>query len=298
MGISGVYPPIATPFDVQGNLDREALRANVEKWNETGLAGYVVAGSNGESVLLEAEEVLAIVRVVRDAALPDQHVIAGTGRQSTAATIRLTEKAAEAGAEVALVMTPSFYAKQMTPPALIHHYEMLADASPVPILIYNVPKFTHLNISPETVARLASHEGIIGIKDSAGDIGQIIDLVRLCPSDFNIMVGNGPAFFSALQAGARGGILALANVAPRECVSIWELVNAGRNEEARDIHYRLMPVGRAVTSGYGIPGLKGCLDLLGYRGGTPRSPLLPADGATRERLREILLAAGLLAPAT
>jgi 4-hydroxy-2-oxoglutarate aldolase len=294
MDISGVYPPIATPFDAEGDLDRDGLRANVKKWNETGLAGYVVAGSNGESVLLETEEVLEAVRVVRAAALPDQRVIAGTGRQSTAATIQLTEKAADAGAEMALVMTPSFYAKQMTPAAFIQHYEALADASSVPILIYNVPKFTHLNISPETVAHLASHDGIIGIKDSAGDIGQIIDLVRLCPSDFNVMVGNGPAFFSALQAGARGGILALANVAARECVTIWELVNDGRDEEAREIHYRLMPVGRAVTSVYGIPGLKGSLDLLGYRGGTPRPPLLPADGTTRERLEEILRAAELL----
>ncbi|MFO7918961.1 MAG: dihydrodipicolinate synthase family protein [Anaerolineae bacterium] len=294
MDISGVYPPIATPFDARGELDREALRDNVGKWNETGLAGYVVAGSNGESAFLETEEVLEAVRVVREAALAEQRVIAGTGRQSTTATIRLTEKAAEAGAEMALVMTPSFYAKQMTPVALAHHYEALADASPLPILIYNVPKFTHLNISPETVARLASHEDIIGIKDSAGDIGQIIDLVRLCPPDFNVLVGNGPAFFSALQAGACGGVLALANVAPRECVNVWELVNGGRDDEARDIHYRLMPVGRAVTSGYGIPGLKGCLDLLGYQGGMPRSPLLPADGATRERLREILVGAELL----
>ncbi|MEA3408487.1 MAG: dihydrodipicolinate synthase family protein [Chloroflexota bacterium] len=296
MDISGVYPPIATPFNAEGSVDRDALEANVQKWNETGLAGYVVAGSNGESVLLEAEEVLEAVRAVRDAALPAQRVIAGTGRQSTAATIRLTEKAAEAGAEIALVMTPCFYAKEMTPAALIQHYERLADASPLPILIYNVPKFTHLNISPETVAYLAAHERILGIKDSAGDIGQIIDLVRLCPSDFNILVGNGPAFFSALQAGACGGILALANVAPRECVAIWELVNAGRYEEAREIHYRLMPVGRAVTSAYGIPGLKGSLDLLGYRGGNPRPPLLPADGTTRERLKEILVAAKLLSP--
>lgn len=296
MDISGVYPPIATPFNAEGNLDRDGLEANIKKWNETGLAGYVVAGSNGESVFLETEEVLEAVDVVREAALPEQRVIAGTGRQSTAATIRLTERAAKAGADMALVMTPFFYAKQMTPPALIHHYEMLADVSPVPVLIYNVPKFTHLNISAETVAHLASHERIIGIKDSAGDIGQIIDLVRLCPADFNILVGNGPAFFSGLQAGACGGILALANVAPRECVTIWELVNAGRDKEARDIHYRLMPVGRAVTSGYGIPGLKGCLDLLGYRGGSPRSPLLPADDVMRGRLKEILVAAELLSP--
>ena len=294
MRITGVYPPIVTPFDDQHGLDLEALAANIRKWNDTGLKGYIVAGSNGEGALLEFEEVVEALRVARKAASADKLIIAGTGRQSTEATVRLTRAAADVGADAALVMTPFFYGRQMTPSALTRHFEALADTSSVPILIYNVPKFTHLNIAPETVAHLASHENIVGIKDSAGDIGQIIDLLRLCPPDFDILIGNGPAFFSGLQAGASGGILALANVAPRQCVAIWRLVGEGRHDEAREIHYRIMPVGRAVTSGYGIPGLKAALDLLGYHGGSPRPPLLPADQDTREAMRQILVEAGLL----
>ena len=294
MKIEGVYPPIATPFDGQGHLHADALASNIQKWNDTGLSGYVVAGSNGEGPLLTFDEVARAVRVARQAASPDKLIIAGTGRQCTAATIGLTCAAADAGAAAALVVTPFFYGSQMTGDALLRHFETLADASPVPIIIYNVPKFTHLNIAPATVARLAAHEKIVGIKDSAGDIGQIIDLVRLCPAGFCVLMGNGPAYLSGLQVGASGGILALANVAPRECVAIRSLVRAGRTEEALRIQQRLMPVGRAVTSGYGIPGLKAALDLLGYYGGDPRPPLLPADGATREAMRRTLVEAGLL----
>jgi 4-hydroxy-2-oxoglutarate aldolase len=295
MPITGVYPPIATPFDANGELDSAALAANVARWNETGLDGYVVAGSNGENALLTNDEVVEAVRVVRLAALPAQRVIAGTGLQSTAATIRLTRAAADAGADTALVLTPSFYSGEMSPAALIAHYEAVADASPVPVLLYNVPKFTHLNIAPATVAHLAAHENIVGIKDSAGDIAQIIEFLRLCPAGFDVLLGNGPAFFSGVQAGAVGGILALANVAPRECVAIWRLLGEGRADEARQIHFRLMPVGRAVTSQYGIAGLKAALDALGYTGGPPRLPLLTADDATREAIRRILVDANLLA---
>jgi 4-hydroxy-2-oxoglutarate aldolase len=161
-------------------------------------------------------------------------------------------------------------------------------------MVYNVPKFTNLNLAVTAVAEMAQHPNIVGIKDSAGNIGQVIDLLRVCPSGFEIMIGNGPTYLSGLQVGASGGVLALANVAPRECVAIRDLVLAGRHAEAREIHFRLMPVGRAVTSGFGVPGLKAGLDLLGYRGGDPRPPLLPADEATRSTMRRILVDAGLL----
>jgi len=295
MHIRGVYPPIATPFDDQGYLHVAALTANIRKWEDTGLDGYVVAGSNGESVLLEPEEIMQAVRTVRQAASSGKLVIVGTGCQSTSATIRLTQAAANAGADAALVMPPYFYTSQMTETALLHHYEAVADASPTPILIYNMPQYAHLNIAPEIVARLAHHEKIVGLKDSAGNIGQIVDLMRLCPPDFDVLIGNAPAFLAGLQAGAVGGILALANVAPRECVSIWELASQGRFAEARELHSRLMPVGRAVTTGYGVPGLKAAMDQLGYYGGAPRPPLLPVTEAAREALRKILVEAGLLA---
>jgi 4-hydroxy-2-oxoglutarate aldolase len=293
--LEGVYPPIATPFDERGRLDAQALAANICRWNETSLSGYVVAGSNGEGALLEFDEVLAALRLAREAATPDKRVIAGTGCQSTAGTIRLTCAAADVGADAVLVLPPFFYGEQMTETALLKHYEAVANASPLPVILYNMPKFTHLNLAPETVARLAGHGNIVGIKDSAGNIGQLIELRRLCPRDFQILVGNAAAFLSGIQMGATGGILALANVAPRECVAIWQLAKQGRFEEAREIHFRLMPVARAVTTQFGVPGLKAALDLLGYEGGSPRLPLLPVSEAAREEIRQILITAGLLA---
>ena len=292
--IRGVYPPIATPFDDQGSLDADALVANVDKWETTGLSGYVVAGSNGESVLLEDEEIVRAVEIVRKAAAPERRVIAGVGRQSTAATIALTKATTAAGSQFALVMTPSFYSGEMTAEALTRHYWAIADASPVPVLVYNVPKFTNLNIAPATVARIAQHENVVGIKDSAGDIPQVCDLVRLCPPEFDILIGNGPAFLSGMQLGASGGILAVANVAPRECVQVYEHVLTGEHAKARDIHLRTIEIGKAVTGRFGVAGLKATLDLLGYTGGAPRPPVLPASDEVRETIRQILVADGLL----
>lgn len=292
--IQGVFPPIATPFTAEGALDEAALAANIKRWETTGLSGYVVAGSNGESVLLEDDEIVRACAVVRAAAAPERLVIAGVGRQSTAATIALAKATAQAGAQFALVMTPSFYSGGMTPEALTRHYWAIADASPVPVLVYNVPKFTNLNIAPATVARIAQHENVVGIKDSAGDIPQVCDLVRLCPPSFDILIGNGPAFLSGLQLGAVGGILALANVAPRECVQIYQHVLAGEHAQARAIHLRLIETGKAVTGRFGVPGLKAALDLLGYTGGTPRPPLLPASDEVRATIRQILIEASLL----
>ncbi|HHX44149.1 MAG TPA: dihydrodipicolinate synthase family protein [Chloroflexi bacterium] len=294
MGIRGVFPPIATPFDADGRIDADALAHNIRLWDETGLTGYVVAGSNGESALLTPDEVVTLTRIARQATAPGRLIITGTGLQSTAATIALTRSAAEAGADAVLVMTPSFFGAQVHDAAMVRHYEAVADASPVPVLAYNVPKFTHLNLSPETVARMAPHPNIVGVKDSAGDIGQLINLRRLCPDGFSILIGNAGAYVSGLQIGADGGILALANVAPRECVAIRDLVAAGQAAEAARIQFRMMPVARAVTTAYGIAGLKAALDLLGYRGGAPRPPLRAADEPTRDAIRRILQEAELL----
>lgn len=294
MAVSGVLPPIATPFTSRGELDTAALRANIERWNTKGLRGYVVGGSNGESVMLEREELAEAVRVVRRTAPPELIVIAGTGQQSTLATVNVTRSAADSGADYALVMNPSFFGGQLSGDALVRHYSEIADASPIPILVYNVPAFTHANIPPQVVARLSTHSNIVGIKDSAGDIGQIVDLTRLCAPGFDVMIGSAPAFLAGIGAGAAGGILALANVAPSECVRIRRLAVDGRNEEARSLHASLMPLARAVTGGYGIAGLKCALDLLGYHGGPPRLPLLPASGETREALKKLLSEASLL----
>lgn len=254
----GVFPPIPTPF-ADGEVAHDKLTENIARWNQTGLAGYVVLGSNGENVYLSEAEKRAVLVTAREAIPDDKLFVVGTGRESTKLTIESTQTAADSGADGALVVTPSYYKGQMTPEALYRHYISVADASSIPLLVYNVPKFTGLNIAPTLVARLAEHPKIVGIKDSAGSIGRFIDIIRLFPLDFEVLVGNALTYYSALGAGAIGVILVLANVAPRECVAIKELFDQSNLNEARALHFKLMPVGRAVTSQFGIGGLKAAL---------------------------------------
>lgn len=289
----GVFPPIPTPF-TDGEVAHDKLTENIARWNQTRLAGYVVLGSNGENVYLSEAEKRAVIATSRKAIPDDKLFVVGTGGESTRLTIESTQTAADLGADGALVVTPSYYQGQMTPEALYRHYVSIADASPIPVLVYNVPKFTGLNVAPTLVARLAEHPRIMGIKDSAGNIGQLIEIIRLAPPDFEVLVGNAPTYYSALGVGAVGAILALANVAPRECVAIKELFEQGRLDEARALHFKLMPVGRAVTSQFGIGGLKAALDLLGYYGGSPRSPLFYPSSEEVEEIRSILRQAELL----
>jgi len=290
----GIFPPIPTPFDEAGQVDLNALRANIGRWNDTGLAGYVVIGSNGEAPLLDTGESRAVIQTVREAMAPGMALIAGAGRESTRDTIAACEMAAEAGAEAVLVITPWYYKRAMSGDALRQHYQAVADASPLPVLLYNMPANTGVNMSASSVAQLADHPNIVGIKDSAGDIGQLSAILRSTPDDFVVMVGNTGAFLPGMVLGATGGILALANVAPRQTVALYQAAKAGRLDQARALNDRLVPVGVAVTATYGIPGLKTALDILGYAGGQPRSPLLPASPEAVEEIRKILEMAGLL----
>jgi 4-hydroxy-2-oxoglutarate aldolase len=290
----GVLPPIPTPFDEYGQLDLEGLRTNIGRWNETGLAGYVALGTNGEAPLLDADEAVAVIRTVRQAMAPGMSLIAGTGRESTSATVATCLAAAEAGADAVLAITPWYYKRAMAGEALRRHYEAVAEASPVPVLLYNMPANSGVNIPVSTVAELARHPNIVGIKDSAGDIGQLSDIVRSTPQGFAVMCGNAGAFLPSLLLGTAGGILALANVAPRQTVALYQAVRSGRMDEARALHERLMPIGTAVTRTYGIGGLKAALDMLGYAGGQPRPPLLPASPEGVKDIRRILEEAELL----
>jgi 4-hydroxy-2-oxoglutarate aldolase len=290
----GIFPPIPTPFDESGEVDLGALRANIARWNETGLAGYVALGTNGEACLLDAAESVAIVRAVREAMAPGMALIVGAGRESTRATLIACQAAADAGADAVLVITPWYYMRAMTGEALHRHYETVADGSPVPVLLYNMPANTGVNIPVSTVAELAIHPNIVGIKDSAGNIGQLGALVRSAPDEFTVMVGNTGAYLAGLLLGASGGILALANVAPRETVALYQAARANHLEQARTLNDQLVPVGVAVTATYGIGGLKAAMDLLGYKGGQPRSPLLPPSPEAVNDIRHILETAGLL----
>ncbi|RME43377.1 MAG: dihydrodipicolinate synthase family protein, partial [Chloroflexi bacterium] len=254
MKLSGIFPPIVTPFR-DGQVDTEALAFNVQKWNETGLAGYVPLGSTGEFVHLTPAERERVIATVREYAAPGKVVIAGTGSLSTDEAIRLTRRAGELGADAAMVVTPFYYTSQMTDAALWGHYTAVADASPIPILLYNVPVFTHLNMAVETVARLAEHPNIIGMKDSSGNVDQLTQIVHSTPEEFILLSGAAGVLHPALTVGANGAILAISNVVPELCVEIYELVQANDHATARRRQAVLGALNRAISR-YGIGGYK------------------------------------------
>lgn len=298
ISLSGVFPPIPTPFDAQGDVATRALVENFERWNQYDLAGYVVLGSNGEAVYLTEEEKLRVWETARQAIPSDRLMIAGTGCESTRQTIVLTRQAAQAGADVALLVTPHYFGPKMTPDSLVHHYQAVAEDSPIPVVLYNVPKFTHVDMDAATIARAARHPNVIGVKDSGGNISKLADVVRLTgpagECECQVMAGSAGLFFAGLTLGAVGGVLALANVAPQQSIDIYRLFKAGQWDEAAELQRRMIPVNAAVTARFGIAGLKAAMDMLGYYGGPVRSPLLDLTESERRALRDVLAEGGLL----
>lgn len=288
ISLKGIMPPIPTPFDAAGEVHVGALVENLERWNQYDLRGYVVLGSNGEGVYLDEAEKVRVWETARRAIPADKLLVAGTGAESTRQTINITLRAADAGADAALVVTPHYYGPKMTPDSLVQHYVKVADASPIPILIYNVPKFTNVNMDAGAVARAAEHPNIAGIKDTSGNITQLADTVRVVGPDFQVLAGAASFLLAGLTVGAVGGILALANIAPQKGLEITRLFEAGARDEAAELQRRMIPVNSAVTARFGIAGLKAALDMLGYYGGPVRSPLLGLTEGERQTLREIL----------
>src|SRR6266446_554614 len=290
----GVFIPITTPFRGD-DVAVDGLAANIERWNQTALAGYVVLGSTGEFPMLseaERERVLAAAR----AAIPrEKAFVAGTGTNSTLHTIRQTRRAAELGADAAIVITPHYFTKGFSQPAAqIRHYLAVADASPIPVMLYNFPLNTGINLEPDTVARIAEHPNVCGIKDSSGNIPQAAQIIHLTPKSFHVLVGAAAALLPALTIGSAGGILALAVIAAREFVDVHALARQGRWDEAREIAARMMRADRGVSGRYGIGGLKAALDLQGFYGGPCRAPLVTPDGDAIDDIKESLASAGLL----
>lgn len=275
-------------------VNKHAVRSNIEKWNGEGVAGYVALGSTGERVHLDERECLEVIEAAREAVPDHMAFIVGAGQQSTRATITETQRAASAGALAVLVITPHFYRPAMTQAALINHYLSVADAAPVPVLLYSMPELTGIAFAAETVARLSEHENITGIKDSSADIINLAETLRLVPDDFAVLTGNGPLLYAALGAGARGAILAAGCVAPRQSVAIYRAMEAGDTKHARDLQRKLTPLARAVTVRYGISGLKAALDMIGYTGGAVRAPLQAAGEEARREISRLLEEAGLL----
>jgi 4-hydroxy-2-oxoglutarate aldolase len=277
--LNGILLPVTTPFLATEEVDTEGFTTNLETWNRTGIVGYVVLGSTGERANLDEQEYLQVIETARRAIPEGLTFIAGAGQQSTRGTIKEIKRAAAAGAEAVLVITPSFYKSAITQDALVRHYRAVADASPVPVILYSMPDLTRIKIDPETVERLSAHQNIIGMKDSSADIAKFAETVRLVPEDFAVMIGNGTVLCEALHAGARGGILAVGCVVPRLCIEIHGAVRAGDMDRPKVLQEKLTPLARAVTKTYGIGGLKTAMEMVGLVGGAVRAPLQRPDEA-------------------
>ena len=286
--LHGILLPTTTPFDSTGEIDFSSLRSNLDRWSQTGIRGFVLLGSTGERVHLDEREYLQTIETARAATPRDLAFIVGAGQQSTRGTIDEIKNAARAGADAVLVITPHFYRSVINQDILLSYYTAVADEAPVPVLLYSMPPLTGIKIEPQTVGRLSEHANIIGVKDSSNDIAGFSKTVELCASDFAVMTGNGTVLLDALRAGARGGILAVGCVVPEACVEIFRAFHSGEDEHASALQSKLTPLATAVTTKFGICGLKFALDLVGYRGGKVRAPLRPADEAARTEITTLL----------
>lgn len=296
--LSGLYTPIVTPFR-HDTVDDAAIRRNVERYMQTRLTGLVVLGSNGEAVLLDDSEAERVIVAARSAMPASRPLIAGTGAESTKATIAACVRAARAGADAVLVRTPSFFKNMMTSDVYVRHYVAVAEASPVPVLLYNVTMYTGVTLPPDAVGLLAEHPNIVGMKESGSDASLLADYIARSGPEFFVLAGSGVTYFSGLVAGAEGAVIALAGIVPDLCADIHDHVRAGRILEARAIQRRLTPLARTIGGLHGVPALKAALDLMGFDGGLPRAPLGPAPRAVVEGLRRTLTDLGvpLLNPA-
>ena len=287
MKLHGIFPPIATPFDHQGDLYKVKVQHNVEKWNRTGLGGYAVCGSTGESVYLTTEEKITLWEWVAQYAAPDKLLIAGTGVESVRETVCLTNRAAEMGYKVAMVRTPHYYKSLLNKPeAQMLYYRAVADQSKLPLMIYNWPQATGIDIMPEAVAALSEHPNIIAVKESSGSLEKVMQMIREVKLGFQVLTGSAPTLAPCLAVGCVGGVLAFANAAPYALITIYEAHRTREAAAALDWQNRIARAAQLVTTRYGVPGLKYAMDLNGYYGGPPRLPLTPIQPAAQREIEQ------------
>ncbi len=284
----GIYAPIPTPFQNNGEVAWNKLGENLSWWGNTSLHGLVMAGTNGEAVLLDNEEKAKLFTFVRKSIPEGKKLIAGTGTESARETIRLNQAAAESGADAVLIITPNYFKGCMNDETLEKYFLHIADHSSLPIFLYNMPRNTNINMHAELVARLSHHPKIIGIKDSSGNIVQIGKIIEKTGPDFMVSAGSAGFLLPALLLGAGGGTLALANIMPEECVTLYNLFKEGKLDEARQLQLNLLEINDAVTARYGVAGLKAALDLIGHYGGPTRLPLLPVNDIEKGQLQSLM----------
>jgi len=288
VNFSGVFAALTTPFVHDGSVSLPDLKHNVHRYNQTDLAGYVALGSTGEAVLLTRAEMDGILATVKESAAKGKKLLAGAGAESTAETIERTKRAAEFGNDAVLVKTPYYYKPAYKPEVLIAHYRRVADESPIPVMLYSIPQFTGIALGSAEVAALAEHPNIIGIKDSSGNVQGVAEIVAATPPAFQILVGSAASVYPSMAIGARGAILALACALPEKCVALFELFRQGHHEKARELQSTLVRASKLIVSELSIAGVKYAMDQRGYRGGIPRSPLLPLHHEQKKRLTEFL----------
>ncbi|MFZ0635164.1 MAG: dihydrodipicolinate synthase family protein [Candidatus Acidiferrales bacterium] len=295
MDLKGIFPPLTVPFASDGSVDHGKLRSNIERYNATRLAGYVLNGSTGESVLLRWTEIYEIWETAKKAAARGKILIAGSGAESTAETIEHTNRAAALGYDFALVRTPSYYKPLLSLEVEAEHYLRVAEAAKIPVLLYSVPAFTGYAIEASLLARVASHRNIAGLKDSSGNVERVSEFVAVAPNGFRVLVGSAATLAPSLEKGAAGGILAMACAFPDLCCEIYEATLAGDRARAEQLQQNLSAPSAVISSKYGIPGLKYALDQIGYAGGLPRPPLLPIGAEAKREIDGVLAGVATLA---
>lgn len=292
--LKGIYTPIVTPFDAHEQINYEYMKHNLDRWGKTDLDGIVVLGSNGEFVYLNEKEKLEQVKFVKNNFNSEKKIIVGTACESTKETIELSKKIADLGVDAVLLLPPNYFKGSMKEDVLYKYFTDVADATPIPVMLYNMPGNTGINLSSGLIARLAKHPNIAGIKDTSGNIVQISEIVRDTDDDFAVFAGNAGYLLPALAVGARGATLALANIMPEECCKLVSLFREEKLYEARELQLKMIEINFAVTGRFGIPALKYALDLLGYKGGGPRRPLVPLSEENKKIVRELLIKYGAL----
>ena len=291
---NGIYTPIITPFCADESIDFGKLEHNLAKWGETDLDGIVVLGSNGEFVYLSEEEKFSVVEFAIKHFNKNKKVIVGVSNEATLHTIEAAKRAAGLGADAVLILPPHYYKGAMKDEILFKYFSDVADKSPVPVMLYNMPGNTGINLTSALIARLSKHPNIAGIKDTGGNIVQIAETVRDTADDFSVFAGNTGYLMPALAVGARGATLALANILPQECCQLVSLVKENCIAEARELQLKLLRINTLVTGKYGVAGLKAAADMLGYEGGLPRRPLLPASDQAKAEIEQELKKIGVL----
>ena len=279
--LKGIFPPVVTPFNRGGDVDEGRFRENLRKYAGVGLGGIVVTGSTGEAPYLTERERLRLVELAREIVRPPEILIVGTGLESTRETLRLSREAIARGADALLVVTPNYYKPKMDAAALSAHYRALADGVRRPVLIYSIPQFTGVHIDAATIATLSRHPNIAGLKESSGNLAFVREVLCKVRPGFRVLVGSVQILLDSLKAGATGAVLGQATFAPELCVGVYEAFCQGRMKAARDLQQRLLPLAQKISAPYGVAGVKAALDLSGYHGGVPRSPLVPLNAAGR-----------------